>query len=187
MKQCFNLILFSLITLWQTVKKTHLFYDKVGFPRALASRRAGPRIETSILHIHQLRAQCEEHLVSVIKNNSSVDYWSTKGQHKKNVSAPIFLPSTIFVKYSNEVSLSNNNCFFMEKLDYGYCISCMLIGSGRMVRAPNPQLCDHIRSIKWSLRKLTTLNLYLKRQDFARCKIAHPPYMLRFFNKSLMS
>ena len=115
MKQCFNLILFSLITLWQTVKKTHLFYDKVGFPRALASRRAGPRIETSILHIHQLRAQCEEHLVSVIKNNSSVDYWSTKGQHKKNVSAPIFLPSTIFVKYSNEVSLSNNNCFFLWK------------------------------------------------------------------------
>ena len=42
LKQCLNLILFSLITLWQIEKKTHLFYDKVGFQRALASRRAGP-------------------------------------------------------------------------------------------------------------------------------------------------
>ena len=79
LKQCLNLILFSLITLWQTETKTHLFYDKVGFPRALASRRVGPRIDNSILHIHQLCVQCEEHLVSVIKNNSSVDYWSAKG------------------------------------------------------------------------------------------------------------
>lgn len=112
LKQCLNLILFSLITLWQTEKKTHLFYDKVGFPRALASRRVGPRIENSILRIHQLCSQCEEHLVSVIKNSSFVGYWSAKGQHKGNVSAPIFLPSTTFVKYSNEVSLSNNNCFY---------------------------------------------------------------------------
>lgn len=112
MKQFLNLILFSLITLWQTEKKNPPLLRQSRFPAGFSFTKSRSKLENSILRIHQLCAQCEEHLVSVIKNSSFFDYWSAKGQHKGNVSAPIFLPSTTFVKYSNEVSLSNNNCFY---------------------------------------------------------------------------